>query len=320
MNEDLTAGEFQAMTGLTAKALRLYAERGIIAPASVDPVSGYRSYERGQLRHGMTVDLLRRAQVPLSALPSGAEFSFDEWRATVALRRHLEDFYLEVAEQVTAFRPEDFTAHSTPAPAVDWVGAVIELDIPDDVEGRVESFTALAVDTPAVEKALAEAVEALGAGPAEVSWTMVPDAPAKSRHQQMVLARSTPAVLDPASRDRLAEQVRAATGQDVAVVSGTLPRRVEVTFSPATAPTTTTEHPTGPTTEHPTGPTPVAEAASGYLHVLAFEDHVARHGLTPLRPTARQVARGARVFAGDAAAGPVSVFDVEPPHREDSRG
>jgi hypothetical protein len=308
MNEDLTAGEFQAMTGLTAKALRLYAERGIVTPASVDPASGYRSYERGQLRHGMTVDLLRRAQVPLSALPSGAEFSFDEWRASVALRRHLEDFYLEVAEQVTAFRPEDFTAHSTSAPAVDWVGAVIELDVPDDVEGRVESFTALAVDTPAVERALAEAVEALGAGPAEVSWTMVPDAPAKNRHQQMVLARGVPAVLDPASRDRVAEHVRAATGQDVAVVSGTLPRRVEVTFSPVTTTAATTE------------PTPVSEAASGYLHVLAFEHHVARHGLTPVRPTARQVVRGARVFAGDAAAGPVSVFDVEPPHREDSRG
>jgi hypothetical protein len=304
MNEDLTAGEFQAMTGLTAKALRLYAERGIIAPASVDPASGYRSYERGQLRHGMTVDLLRRAQVPLSALPSDAEFSFDDWRASVALRRHLEDFYLEVAEQVAG----------TPAPAVDWVGAVIELDVPDDVEGRVESFTALAVDTPAVERALAEAVEALGAGPAEVSWTMVPDAPARNRNQQMVLARDVPAVLDPASRDRVAEHVRAATGQDVAVVSGTLPRRVEVTFSPAT--TTTAELTTQPTTQ----PTPVSEAAAGYLHVLAFEDHVARHGLTPVRPTARQVVRGARVFADDAAAGPVSVFDVEPPPREGPRG
>jgi hypothetical protein len=102
-------------------------------------------------------------------------------------------------------------------------------------------------------------------------------------------------VLDPASRDRVAEHVRAATGQDVAVVSGTLPRRVEVTFSPATA--------TRTTTGTRTGPTPASEAASGYLHVLAFEDHLARHGLTPVRPTARQVVRGGTVFAPGALEG-----------------
>ncbi|MEV0732953.1 MerR family DNA-binding transcriptional regulator [Polymorphospora sp. NPDC050346] len=42
MKDDLTAGEFQAITGLSAKALRLYAERGILVPASVAPHSGYR--------------------------------------------------------------------------------------------------------------------------------------------------------------------------------------------------------------------------------------------------------------------------------------
>lgn len=92
------------MTGLSAKALRLYAERGIRTPASVDPASGYRFDDRAQLRHGITTDLLRRAQVPLAELASAADFDFEDWRGKVALRRSLEDFYLAVAE-VVSVRP-----------------------------------------------------------------------------------------------------------------------------------------------------------------------------------------------------------------------
>ena len=40
MDDRLTAGEFQRLTGLSAKALRLYAEREVLAPAAVDPVMG----------------------------------------------------------------------------------------------------------------------------------------------------------------------------------------------------------------------------------------------------------------------------------------
>ena len=65
MDNSLTAGEFQAMTGLSAKALRLYSEREIVTPAFIDRPSGYRYYAPMQLQHGSLVDLLRRARSSL---------------------------------------------------------------------------------------------------------------------------------------------------------------------------------------------------------------------------------------------------------------
>ena len=40
----LRAGEFGAAARLSSKALRLYAEEGLLVPASVDPATGYRLY------------------------------------------------------------------------------------------------------------------------------------------------------------------------------------------------------------------------------------------------------------------------------------
>ncbi|WP_133163714.1 MerR family transcriptional regulator [Cryobacterium zongtaii] len=294
MTDDLTAGEFQAMTGLTAKALRLYAERGIVTPAWVDPGSGYRYYARQQLQHGATVDLLRRAQVPLAELASAPDFPFDRWRQTVALRRYLEDFSLAVAEKISSFDPDDFIAHSTPAAAQDWVGVIVDLDLPEDAEGRVETFTGLAVDMPAIEGALRDALTDLGAGQANECWTAVPDTGVRNASGQMLLARAGGAGLDSIARARIEETVRTSTGSTVTAVAGALPRRVEVTFAAASA----------------TEPTAVDEAAAGYLHLLAFEEYRARHRLTAIRPTARQVVRGPSLFTGDGA--PVSVFDVQP--------
>ena len=298
MTDNLTAGEFQAMTGLTAKALRLYAERGIVTPAWVDPGTGYRYYARQQLQRGATVDLLRRAQVPLAELALGPDFSFDRWRQTVALRRHLEDFSLAVAEKISTFDADDFIAHSTPAAAQDWVGVILDLDLPEDAEGRIETFTGLAVDMPAIERVLRDALTDLGADAATVCWTAVPDTGVRNASGQMILARSGVAGLDPVALARIEERILAGTGTAVTAVAGALPRRVEVTFAAASA----------------AEPTPVDEAAAGYLHLLAFEEHRARHRLTAIRPTARQVVPGPTLFPGDGAGetAPVSVFDVHP--------
>jgi DNA-binding transcriptional MerR regulator len=298
---DLSAGNFQEMTGLTAKALRLYAERGILTPASVDPDTGYRRYARSQLQHGMTTDLLRRAQVPLSELASATSFPFGQWRETVEMRRHLEDFYLAVAEQVTAFDPADFTAHASEAPALDWVGVILDLDVPEDIDGRIETFTGLAVETPAVGKAFGEALTDLGVGPTDVCWTAAPDTSTRSGGGQLLLARPGPVHLGEADREHIAERVRSSTGRSVVPATGTLPARVEVTFAAAAT----------------DDPTPVEEAAAGYLHVLAFEDYVRRRRLTPALPTARQVIQAATWFPLDAVGGePTSVFDVLPPAPE----
>ena len=61
----LTIGEFAAATGLTAKALRLYDDLGLLTPAEVDPGNGYRYYETEQIDRARMVARLRSAGVPL---------------------------------------------------------------------------------------------------------------------------------------------------------------------------------------------------------------------------------------------------------------
>jgi DNA-binding transcriptional MerR regulator len=45
----LSIGEFARLSQLSAKALRLYDELGLVPPARVDPGSGYRFYAVEQL-------------------------------------------------------------------------------------------------------------------------------------------------------------------------------------------------------------------------------------------------------------------------------
>ena len=62
----MNIGEFAALTGLGVKALRHYDERGVLTPAAVDPVSGYRKYGEEQVRTGVVLKTLRDAGVPVA--------------------------------------------------------------------------------------------------------------------------------------------------------------------------------------------------------------------------------------------------------------
>jgi serine/threonine protein phosphatase PrpC len=65
--DDLMAiGEFSERSGLSIRRLRTYAAEGVLAPAAVDPVSGYRYYSPGQLANAQVIDALRKANVPLA--------------------------------------------------------------------------------------------------------------------------------------------------------------------------------------------------------------------------------------------------------------
>ena len=59
-------GQFAAASQLTLKALRLYAENGLLEPEYVDPSSGYRYYALRQLRTANMIRLLRAAGMPLA--------------------------------------------------------------------------------------------------------------------------------------------------------------------------------------------------------------------------------------------------------------
>jgi DNA-binding transcriptional MerR regulator len=63
--ELITVGQFARRVGLTAKALRHYDRVGLLAPAAVDPGTGYRLYSAEQVASARLVRILRSVDVPL---------------------------------------------------------------------------------------------------------------------------------------------------------------------------------------------------------------------------------------------------------------
>ncbi len=66
--EWLTIGAFALRARLSAKALRLYDRVGLLSPARVDPVSGYRYYRSAQVERARLVALLRQLDMPLATV------------------------------------------------------------------------------------------------------------------------------------------------------------------------------------------------------------------------------------------------------------
>jgi DNA-binding transcriptional MerR regulator len=64
----LPIGRFSWMTRLSVKALRHYAEQGLLVPAWTDPVSGYRYYRSGQANRAEAIRVLRRVDMPLDEI------------------------------------------------------------------------------------------------------------------------------------------------------------------------------------------------------------------------------------------------------------
>jgi DNA-binding transcriptional MerR regulator len=61
-------GIFSRMTGLSHRALRLYADRGLLTPTHVDETTGYRYYDVHSIRAAEMIRLLRRLGVPLAEM------------------------------------------------------------------------------------------------------------------------------------------------------------------------------------------------------------------------------------------------------------
>src|SRR5262249_9492178 len=64
----LTIGEFSRMTHLSVKALRHYHDTGVLEPAAVDPFTGYRSYDTGQVPAAQVIRRLRDLRMPLDSI------------------------------------------------------------------------------------------------------------------------------------------------------------------------------------------------------------------------------------------------------------
>ena len=118
----LTIGEFARETGLTAKALRLYDDLGLLAPADVDEHTGYRRYMPDQVDRARLVARLRSAGVPLRRIATIVELDDSEaaaaellsyWRQVEADTASARDV---VAALVSQMRGHDTTMEPTNDP------------------------------------------------------------------------------------------------------------------------------------------------------------------------------------------------------------
>ncbi|MFC3996864.1 MerR family transcriptional regulator [Nocardiopsis sediminis] len=75
ISELMPIGVFAQRSGLTPSALRFYADSGLLPPAEVDPVTGYRYYSDGQVAGATVLRRLREIGMPLTAVEAvlGAE-------------------------------------------------------------------------------------------------------------------------------------------------------------------------------------------------------------------------------------------------------
>jgi DNA-binding transcriptional MerR regulator len=67
-DELLSIGRFAQLVGLTTKALRHYDELGLLRPAHVDDVTGYRWYSPEQARDAVAIRRLRAFELPLDEI------------------------------------------------------------------------------------------------------------------------------------------------------------------------------------------------------------------------------------------------------------
>jgi DNA-binding transcriptional MerR regulator/effector-binding domain-containing protein len=94
------------MTYLTVKALRLYHDRGLLAPVHIDPGSGYRYYSPAQLPIAQVIRRLRDLGMPLDELTQvvQAEQITDRNRAIVSHLQRLQNQLHETQASVASLQ------------------------------------------------------------------------------------------------------------------------------------------------------------------------------------------------------------------------
>ncbi len=128
-------GIFSRMTGLSHRALRLYADRGLLLPAHVDEATGYRYYDVHSIRAAEMIRLLRRLGVPLGEMrlyiDAAATDRLEETLTQQKQRLEQEQARLDAALKLLG-RIDELDGMFRAAPAVELVelapGALPALD------------------------------------------------------------------------------------------------------------------------------------------------------------------------------------------------
>lgn len=96
----LSIGRFAAVSGLSRKALRLYAQLGLLAPAHTDPWTGYRYYGPEQLGIARQIRLMRDMEMPLGDIRRVLAASPEEAERLIGAHQRAFAERLEQAQQV----------------------------------------------------------------------------------------------------------------------------------------------------------------------------------------------------------------------------
>lgn len=125
--ELLTIGAFARAAGLSAKALRLYDEQGLLRPAAVDAVTGYRFYAPEQFDRARLIARLRKVEMPLARIRELCDLTPAEVAEAVAtFRSGLERRAHEVDLLVDSLRGTTMTTLRLESAARDAIGSVRE--------------------------------------------------------------------------------------------------------------------------------------------------------------------------------------------------
>ncbi len=158
---ELSIGEFATLSHLSVRTLRRYHEAGLLEPAAVDPLTGYRYYSAGQIPPAQVIRRLRDLDVPLAEIKAilatgdpqrraelitghlrRLEGELDRTKAAVRSLRQLlrpdaEDLHVEL-RSVSARTLATITGHVRRDEANAWYDAAMaELDAAFPVAERV---------------------------------------------------------------------------------------------------------------------------------------------------------------------------------------
>ena len=85
----LPIGEVSRRSGLTISALRFYDREGVLPAARVDPATGYRRYDPGQVRQARLLAGMRRVQLPLAEMVAVLDAGGDDETVRDLLDSHV---------------------------------------------------------------------------------------------------------------------------------------------------------------------------------------------------------------------------------------
>jgi len=132
----ISIGEFSTMTRLSRKALRYYHELGLLEPATVDPVNGYRYYDSTQVELARLIRRFRELDMPVPDLKAYVAAPDSQTRTEVVSAHldRLQSQLLQTQDAIAALRSLLTPAEPPPRIEVREIAAETGIRIAETVE------------------------------------------------------------------------------------------------------------------------------------------------------------------------------------------